>query len=133
MVCGDKAEDVHHIKFQCTADINKMIGHIQKDVKSNLVPLCKPCHIKVHNDNLKINGYIQTNLGVELNFEYIEEKENKQNKEARKKFNPDQIESIMNCIRDSKLNQKMMCSKIETECGIKISIATLAKIKNGSY
>ena len=33
----------------------------------------------------------------------------------------------------SKLNQKMMCSKIETECGIKISIATLAKIKNGSY
>ena len=84
MVCNEKAEDVHHIKFQCTADMNKMIGHIQKDTRSNLVPLCKQCHIRVHNDNLKINGYIQTDKGIVLDFEYIDKKSNEEKKEIEK-------------------------------------------------
>ncbi len=134
MVCRAKAEDVHHIKFQCTADINNMIGHIQKDIKSNLVPLCKPCHIKVHNDNLRIHGYIQTNTGIDLNFEYIEEKENKKQKEARKKLNPDQIEDIKACLsKYNKLNQKTICLKLHTDYNIKISVATLSKINKGTY
>jgi len=134
MVCRAKAEDVHHIKFQCTADINNMIGHIQKDIKSNLVPLCKPCHIKVHNDNLRIHGYIQTNTGIDLNFEYIEEKENKKQKEARKKLNPDQIEDIKACLsKYNKLNQKTICLKLQTDYNIKISVATLSKVNKGTY
>ena len=33
------------------------------------------CHDKVHNDELKINGYIETSKGIELNYEIIEKKE----------------------------------------------------------
>ena len=67
MICQEVAEDVHHIKFQSCADINKIIdGHIQKDVKSNLVPLCKSCHDKVHNKGINIYGYKQTSDGIEL-------------------------------------------------------------------
>ena len=44
-VCQAKAEDVHHIKFQSTADDDDIIdGHIDKNVESNLVPLCNKCH-----------------------------------------------------------------------------------------
>ena len=84
LVCGEKAEDVHHIKFQCSADENNMIGHIQKDSKSNLVSLCKRCHNKVHNDNLVINGYIQTNDGVKLDYYFLNNKQNEEKRNERK-------------------------------------------------
>ena len=52
-VCDAVAEDVHHIKFQSTADADDIIdGHIDKNVESNLVPLCKKCHTDVHNNKL---------------------------------------------------------------------------------
>ena len=41
-------------------------GSIQRDSKSNLVPLCKECHNKVHHDSLKIFGYKMTSNGVLL-------------------------------------------------------------------
>ena len=134
LVCGKMAEDVHHIKFQCTADMNKMIGHIQKDVKSNLVSLCKECHIKVHNDNLRINGYIQTGNGIELDFEYISETENKKQKTKRKKFNPDTVRQIKDYLNTySNISQKVLTLKIEKELNIQISVATLSKINKNNY
>jgi DNA mismatch repair protein MutS len=68
-ICGKDAEDVHHIKFQCTADMNKMIdGAIQKDTKSNLVPLCKDCHNSVHHGGIDIFGFKMTSNGVALDW-----------------------------------------------------------------
>ena len=83
-VCGDKAEDVHHIKFQCTADLNNMIDHIEKNVKSNLVPLCKCCHDKVHNKDLLINGYVMTSNGIKLDFKYLSKEDYVLKKNNRK-------------------------------------------------
>lgn len=60
--------DTHHIKFQCTADENNFTGHIHKNIMSNLVCLCKECHIKVHNSNIIIKGYVQTTSGVILEW-----------------------------------------------------------------
>ena len=41
---------------------------------------------------------------------------------------------VENCItKYNKLNQKTLCIKIETEFGLKISVATLSKIKNNNY
>ena len=134
MVCNEKAEDVHHIKFQCTADINKMIGHIQKDTRSNLVALCKPCHIKVHNDNLTINGYIQTDHGLELDYEYIDKKTNEENKRNRKKFNKQQVSEIKTFILGlGKISQKTMCYKIMSEKNMKVSPSILKKIIENNY
>ena len=67
-IVGSDAQDVHHIKFQCTADSNKLIdGSLQKDIKSNLVPLCKECHNNVHLNKITI-GFKQTSQGIKLDL-----------------------------------------------------------------
>jgi DNA mismatch repair protein MutS len=69
-VCNAPGDDVHHIQFQCTADNNGKIGSIDKNRESNLVVLCKKCHVNVHHpkSTLKINGYIETSTGIELDY-----------------------------------------------------------------
>ena len=68
-ICQNKAEDTHHIKFQCNANEDNIIdNYIQKNTESNLVPLCKKCHNDVHYGSLVINGYIDTSNGVKLCF-----------------------------------------------------------------
>jgi len=68
MVCDEKAEETHHIQEQHTADQNNMIGHIHKNRQSNLVPLCKECHLKVHHRHLEIKGYKMSSEGIYLDF-----------------------------------------------------------------
>ena len=134
LVCSKPAEDVHHIKFQCSADSNNMIGHIQKDVKSNLVPLCKECHIQTHNSNLVINGYIQTSNGIELDFKYLEKTEMESKKKKRKKFSENQVDDIKLFISScGKISMKNICTKLKTEKQIDISTNTLTKIKKNIY
>jgi DNA mismatch repair protein MutS len=67
-VCGNTGEEVHHIQHQCTANMHHMIGHIHKNKKSNLVVLCKQCHLDVHHDKLEIRGYVQTTQGIQLDW-----------------------------------------------------------------
>jgi DNA mismatch repair protein MutS len=69
-VCNAPGDDVHHIQFQCTADNNGKIGSIDKNRESNLVVLCKKCHVNVHHpkSTLKINGYVETSNGIELDY-----------------------------------------------------------------
>ena len=77
-VCGDKGEDIHHINMQCTANnkgiISTDMGKFHKNEKWNLVCLCKKCHQSVHSScpSIKINGYIETSVGRELNYEILE-------------------------------------------------------------
>lgn len=85
-VCNDGtvAEDVHHINEQNTADSFGIISNLgsnpelesgifHKNNKWNLVSLCKKCHQDVHSVpiRLKINGYRQTNDGIELKYERV--------------------------------------------------------------
>ena len=75
LVCKiNKAEETHHIKEQENADENNMIDHIHKNVKQNLAPLCKKCHLDVTHNNLVITGFIQTNKGKELKYFYSDKK-----------------------------------------------------------
>jgi DNA mismatch repair protein MutS len=67
-ICGARAEEVHHIHEQCTADEHGYINTFHKNSKFNLVALCDSCHKSVHNKNISINGYVQTDKGVELDF-----------------------------------------------------------------
>ena len=132
MICRENAEDVHHIKFQSCADVNKIIdSHIQKDTKSNLVPLCKSCHDKVHNKNIEIYGYVQTSVGVELEYKILSNIEMKNKSNKRKKYNEEQIEIIRNMSR--KISKTMVCKQLENNHKIKISSGTLTKIWNGNY
>lgn len=62
--------DTHHIKEQQFCDSNGFVenGNYHKNEIYNLVCLCKKCHKKIDTKELIINGYIQTNNGVKLDY-----------------------------------------------------------------
>jgi len=69
IICGDTAEDVHHISHQSSADKDGFINHFHQNHKHNLIPLCKKHHDKIHKGSLKVGGFIMTSDGLELQFE----------------------------------------------------------------
>ena len=69
VICGAVAEDVHHISQRSLADKAGFIGHFHKDNKHNLIPLCKEHHNQIHDGKLKVDGFVMTSNGLELQFE----------------------------------------------------------------
>lgn len=77
-ICGyknvkptDLPLDVHHIRFQCNTNEKGFINeaeYIHKNNKSNLVVLCKQCHVKVHKNEISIEGYVQTSENIKIFF-----------------------------------------------------------------
>jgi len=72
---GEKPLETHHIREQYKA-INNIVDGINKNEERNLVVLCTKCHDMTERyiNGVKINiiGYIETTLGKELNYEFIE-------------------------------------------------------------
>ena len=130
LVCKiNKAEETHHIKEQENADENNMIDHIHKNVKQNLAPLCKKCHLDVTHNNLVITGFIQTNKGKELKYFYSDKK-----KKNNKKYTEEQINIIIEYYNKyNNLSQKNIINKLLLDQNIKISITTYSKIINNTY
>jgi DNA mismatch repair protein MutS len=70
-VCNAPGDDVHHIKFQCTANENNLIdSKFHKNEPYNLVSLCKKCHQDVHKNVINIEGYRMTESGLLLIYKY---------------------------------------------------------------
>lgn len=137
-ICGKKADDAHHIKFQCTADKDNVIdNYLIKDSKSNLVPLCKDCHNNVHRDVITINGYVQTSSGIKLDYQEKNQDEIKQmnqQKKNSKKISDDQQEIIKNLkTQNNRITQKQICQYMEKKHSLKISVGTVGKILKGNY
>ena len=72
-ICGAKVDDVHHIKEQQEADDKGFIGHIHKNHKFNLIPLCKKHHKAIHDGKININGFVTTSKGLELHYSNLED------------------------------------------------------------
>jgi DNA mismatch repair protein MutS len=70
-ICNNESDDTHHINFQCNADNNGFFKHYHKNIEHNLVILCKKCHLKVHHDEIIINGYKETSEGLKLDYNTI--------------------------------------------------------------
>jgi len=146
-ICGSDAADVHHIKFQCTADSNKLIdGSLQKDVKSNLVPLCKECHNNVHLNKITINGFKQTSQGIKLDYVDLTKVDETNiaksslgkdimvgSSSRKRKFDLEQIELIKSVNDTHKLSQKAICEFLLSKHSIKLSTSTLKKIISNNY
>lgn len=126
-ICGERADDTHHIQFQKEATERNMIGHIHKNRKSNLVQLCETCHHAVHHGTLMIHGYVQTLNGRKLEYEWLSEKE-----EDKKKFSQEHIDWIFSK-HASKINSHVLKQLFESTFGMKISKSSLSKIRNGKY
>ena len=134
-VCQEKAEDTHHIKEQHIADKNGMIGHFHKNIKANLVPICKSCHHRVHNGNLRIYEYIMTNQGIKLNFGYITESQQDIHT-SKKKFSDKDVKTILqykDAVLDKTMKQTHCIRKLEIDHQIQISVGTLKKVLTGNY
>jgi DNA mismatch repair protein MutS len=60
--------ETHHINHQkdCENDLVKTKKYIQKNHKSNLIVLCNECHDKIHDNKIKINGYVMTSKGKKI-------------------------------------------------------------------
>ena len=71
-ICGSKVDDIHHIQEQSKSDDKGFIGHINKNHKFNLIPLCKKHHKLVHDGKININGFVTTSKGLELHYTNIE-------------------------------------------------------------
>jgi len=69
VICGEMAEDVHHINHKSLADGRGFIGHFHKDSKHNLVPLCKEHHKDIHEGKIRVDGFVMTSNGLELSYE----------------------------------------------------------------
>ena len=77
-ICGNKAQDTHHIEYQSKSDNDGNFQNFHKNIKHNLVALCKSCHQKEHSGEISIKGYEKTSNGVVLNYEKnIVENDNK--------------------------------------------------------
>ena len=120
--------ETHHIKDQQFADSNNMIDHHHKNVKHNLVPLCKECHLKVTNHEIIVKGWKKTFEGRELEWSHAEKKVN-----LKKKFNDNDIKKIHDLKEKSTLSQKDFLKQLELNHNIKLSISTLRKILNNEY
>tara|TARA_B110000858_G_scaffold91225_1_gene105396 strand:- start:2957 stop:6040 length:3084 start_codon:yes stop_codon:yes gene_type:complete len=70
-ICNNESNDTHHINFQCNADIHGFFKNYHKNIEHNLVILCKKCHLKVHKNEIQINGYKDTSEGLKLDFDYL--------------------------------------------------------------
>lgn len=60
-VCGDPADETHHIVPQKDHDKGS-----QKHRRHNLVPLCEACHLAHHMGRVNIDGYKMTSDGLKL-------------------------------------------------------------------
>lgn len=70
LVCkNNRACEVHHIDYQHTSLNGFTMEGVRLNNASNLVPLCKECHLEEHHGNLKIYGYRDTTMGTELHYE----------------------------------------------------------------
>ncbi len=128
---SDKTEqlDVHHIKFQSHCDETGFVGHIKKNVKSNLVVLCKTHHNEVHNGMLNINGYTETSNGIILDYNHITKEEENEKKKQRLKYSSDDIKIIIKH-KDKPIAKAIIDLKKE---GYNIGKDTLKKIFDGNY
>lgn len=68
-LCDNKAIDIHHINYQSNSDDNGFFKDYHKNIKHNLIPLCKECHNKEHNGNINIKGYVKTSHGLKIDYE----------------------------------------------------------------
>ena len=126
-ICNiNNVSEIHHIRFQSEADSNGFIGHIHKNHKSNLLPVCESCHNKIHNGLFHINGYKKTTDGIILDFQT----KNK-SKRNNKKLDKLKIEKVLS-FKDKRLTQKRTKYLLK-DMGIDISTNTISKIWNKKY
>ena len=124
-ICGKKKTEIqlhtHHINEQ--HEFNKMKlkdNYLQRDELDNLVVLCEKHHEQIHHGNLRIYGYLMTNKGRELKYEYIKPV----NTTRKSKYTDEQVELIRG-YKDHKTSKKFIINELKEKHGISIGYKKL--------
>jgi DNA mismatch repair protein MutS len=67
-LCGAPVDEVHHITPQAAADETGRIGHFHQNHRYNLIPLCRKHHKMVHEGRVIIQGFVMTDVGLQLRY-----------------------------------------------------------------
>lgn len=123
-ICGKKKTDVtlhtHHINEQHEFSKFKLKdNYLKRDELDNLVVLCEEHHEQIHHGNLRVYGYIMSNKGRELKYEYIKLKSKKKNTYTKEQLD------IINSYKDYKTSKKFIIEELKDKYGIKINYAKL--------
>ena len=103
-------------------------------MKGNLCSICEKCHDKVHNDEIKINGYIETSEGITLDFEVVDKQIQEEVKKTKKKYSQIEIDWILKCHQtNEKSTFKQISAMFEVVQNKKISIGIVSKIIKSTY
>ena len=131
-MCDCKAEETHHIAEQADADENQNFDHHHKNKAHNLIPLCKKCHAQITYGNLHIFGWKETSEGDILDYEFMN---NKQEKKSNKKYSDKDIKLIKRYYEkyNITLSKKKIIDKLSCDEELKIGMATFNKIIKGDY
>ncbi len=130
--------ETHHINMQCEA-INNYHGISHKNELHNLVILCKDCHSKVHNDEINIEGYIYSECGPKLKFNYNLSNDNtvelnKSKKVKKKKYDQDTINLIKKYYEANSYKTKLeIINYMNKTFNLNISYNIFNKIVNNQY
>lgn len=124
--------ETHHIIEQknCINDFSIEKPYIPKNVKSNLVILCKKCHLDVHHGDLIISGYKTTTEGVALQWKrklVLKRKIIKKISNLRKEFEELYSENLY---QDTTLKQAQEKLK---KTGINVPKLVIEKIWKGKF
>ena len=71
-----------------------MTDHHHKNVKHNLVPLCKACHLKVTNHEMIVTGWKDTSKGLILSGRWL-----KRNYHQKRKFSDARLLLSLNWVK----------------------------------
>jgi DNA mismatch repair protein MutS len=120
-ICNKKCQETHHIVEQHTANVDGILEKekIHKNRKSNLITVCAECHDSIHNKEIKINGFQQSSVGVELNWENKKNNEDQISLEQRVKTlrnKGNTYNYIFNIIQKEFAQEKVTLYKIKKIC-----------------
>jgi hypothetical protein len=130
--------DTHHINQQCSADDNGIINdEMYVHDRFNLTTPCKACHIKIHAGKIIIQGYIDTEHGRKLDWNYAEEETSlaaetigtraHERKRARDVPNVESIKQY--CKEHSFKSPKVILKDLRTLIDPKLTMKELASIQ----
>jgi len=108
--------EVHHVNSQKFADCNDTIDFYHKNHKGNLVVLCPEHHLKVHQGEIEIEGWMNTVNGVELIWRN-KEKTKKTKKRIVKDDTPETSENTDSSYKSEKLSSPKTPSTVELLSG----------------
>ena len=115
--------ETHHIIWQKDFNNNNVNFYLHKNDKSNLVVLCVECHDKVDNNDIIINGWIETTIGRKLDY-YIN------NIQIKKSKYTDEFKSYIKNLKSITNDIILARIKIKEDYDIKVSKSSILSIWN---